>query len=70
MNLKEICKDILDFAERNNKKKKDGSSYTNDDVLEMLNDSARAIMLSMFDHFSELATSPKSFDLLMEKSTD
>ena len=39
-------------------------------ILEMLNDSARAIMLSMFDHFSELATSPKSFDLLMEKSTD
>lgn len=70
MNLKEICKDILDFAEQNNKRKKDGSSYTNDDVLEMLNDSARAIMLSMFDHFSELATSPKSFDLLMEKSTD
>lgn len=70
MNLKEICKDILDFAEQNNKKKKDGSSYTNDDVLEMLNDSARAIMLSMFDHFSELATSPKSFDLLMGKRTD
>lgn len=70
MNLKEICKDILDFAEQNNKKKKDGSSYSNDDVLEMLNDSARAIMLSTFDHFSELATSPKSFDLLMERTTD
>ena len=70
MNLKETCNDILDFAEQNNKKKKDGSSYTNDDVLEMLNASARAIMLSMFDHFSELATSPKSFDLLMKKSTD
>ena len=27
-------------------------------------------MLSMFDHFSELATSPKSFDLLMRKGTD
>lgn len=67
MNLPEICKDILSFAEQNNKKKKDGSSYTNDDILLMLNDSARAIMLSLFDHFSELATSPKSFDLLMSK---
>ena len=70
MNLKEICNNILDFANQNNKKKKDGSSYTTGDVLEMLNDSARAIMLSMFDHFSELATSPKSFDLLMRKGTD
>lgn len=70
MNLKEICKDILDFAEQNNKKKKDGSDYTNDDILQMLNDSARAIMLSMFDHFSELATSPKSFDLLMAKNPE
>ena len=41
MNLKEICKDILNFAEQKNKKKKDGSSYTNDDILLMLNDSAR-----------------------------
>ena len=67
MNLKEICKDIIDFAEQNNKNKKDGSSYTNDDVLQMLNDSARGIMLSIFDHFSELATSPKSYELLMNK---
>ena len=27
-------------------------------------------MLSTFDHFSELATSPKSFDLLMAKNTE
>ena len=36
----------------------------------MLNDAARAIMLSMFDHFSELATSTKSFELLIEKTTN
>lgn len=70
MNLKEICEDIVNFAEQNNKKKKDGSSYTNDDIQQMLSDSARAIMLSTFDHFSELATSPKSFDLLMAKNTE
>lgn len=70
MNLKEICEDLLEYAKQNGKKKKDGSDYTNDDMLEMLNDSARAIMLSMFDHFSELATSPKSFDILMAKNTE
>lgn len=70
MNQKELCEDILNFAEQNSKKKKDGSSYTTNDVLKMLNDSARAIMLSMFDHFSELSASPKSFNLLMEKNTD
>ncbi len=70
MNLKEICEDLLEYARQNGKKKKDGSNYTNDDMLEMLTDSARAIMLSMFDHFSELATSPKSFDILMAKNTE
>lgn len=70
VNLKEICDDLLEYAKQNNKKKKNGSDYTNDDILEMLNDSARAIMLSMFDHFSELATSPKSFDILMAKNTE
>lgn len=70
MNLKEICEDLLEYAKQNGKKKKDGSDYTNDDMLEMLNDSARAIMLSMFDHFSELATNPKSFDILMAKNTE
>lgn len=70
MNLREICKDILEYAEQNGQKKKDGSSYSNDDILQMFNDSARAVMLSMFDHFSGLATSPKSFDLLMEKKAE
>lgn len=68
MYSKEICKDILEFAEQNGKRKKDGSDYTNDDILRMLNDTARANMLSIFDHFSEIATSPKSFDLLMAKN--
>lgn len=70
INLEEICKDILNFAEQNNKRKGNGDQYTKDDILEIINDSARAIMLSVFDYFSELATSPKSFDFLMHKSTN
>lgn len=67
MDLEEISNDILDYAEKNNKRKKNGQKYTREDILHMLNDSARAVMLSMFDHFSELATSPKSFELLINK---
>lgn len=67
MDLQEISKDILNYAEENKKRKKNGQKYTHEDILRMLNDSARAVMLSMFDHFSELATSPKSFELLMNK---
>lgn len=70
MDLEQICNDMLDYAKRNQKKKKNGDSYTTNDILEIINDSARTIMLSMFDHFSELATSPKSIDLLISKSTN
>lgn len=70
MDLEQICNDMLDYAKRNQKKKKNGDSYTTNDILEIINDSARTIMLSMFDHFSELATSPKSIDLLISKRTN
>lgn len=67
MDLDGKCKEILDFANRNNKMKKNGEAYTREDILAMLNDSARAIMLSVFDHFSELASSPKTWELLISK---
>ena len=70
INKKEICESIVDFAEQNNISKRNGRKYTNEDILIMLNDNVRAIMLSMFDHFSELATSSKSFELLMGKSVN
>lgn len=64
INLEETCKQILDFAEQNNKRKKNGDHYTKDDILMMINDSARAIMLGIFDHFAELASSQKTSELL------
>ena len=70
INKREICDDILNFVEKNNISKKNGQKYKPEDILIMLNDSARAIMLGMFDHFSELATSYKSFDWLMEKKIE
>lgn len=70
INMKELCKDILDYAEQNDKKKKNGRKYTDADILRMFSDSARAIMLSTFDHFSELATSPKSYELLMSRTPE
>lgn len=70
MNIKDLCGDILEYAKQNEKKKKDGSEYTETDIMKMFNDSARAVMLSMFDHFSELATSPKSYELLINKKAE
>lgn len=64
-NLEETCKQILDFAEQNNKRKKNGDHYTEEDILMMINDSARAIMLGIFDHFAELASSQKTSELLI-----
>lgn len=67
MDLESTCNDILEFIEYNNIKKKNGEQYTNEDVLRLLNNTGRALMLSMFDHFSELATSPKIIDILIDR---
>lgn len=67
MDLQEISDDIFKYTEEKNKRKKNGQKYTREDILDMLHDFARAAMLSMFDHFAELATSPKSFELLINK---
>ena len=64
-----ICDDLLEFARRNNTKKKNGDEFTKDDMLKMLNDTCRATMLSIFDHFSEIATSSKTIELLKNKNT-
>ncbi len=70
INLKEICEDILNFTEQNNINKKNGQKYTNEDIHQMLNDSAKVGMLCMFSHFSELTTSHKTFELLMNKNIE
>lgn len=62
-----LCKDIMDFIRENELKKKNGSEYSEDDVKEMLNDKARATMLSYFNHFAEISTNSKSVKLLTEK---
>ena len=69
MNIKEICQDILDFIKQNDLKKRNAQEYSEKDVLQMLSACARAEMLCMFDHFSEIATSPKTSDLLLNKQT-
>lgn len=70
MSLEEICRNILEFAEIHGNKKKNGQKYTREDIVNMLNDTARAIMLSMFDHFSELATNSKTVNLLVNRNVN
>lgn len=64
-----ICDDLIAFARQHNKKKKNGDEFTKNDILKMLNDTCRAIMLSIFNHFSEIATSSKTVDLLKNNTT-
>lgn len=67
--LNSICDDLLKFAHFQNKKKKNGDDFTKDDILKMLNIVCRATMLIIFDHFSEIATSNKTIELLENKTT-
>ncbi len=69
MNFDNLCKELEKFIEENEIKKRNGSEYTKKDIVEIIQDSARATMLSTFDHFAEISTSPKSLDLLLEKET-
>lgn len=66
-NAEFLCKDIMKFIDENDIKKKNGSKYTEKDVKEMLNDNARATMLSYFNHFAEFSTNTKSVKLLVDK---
>lgn len=70
MNLDEIKKDLLNFVKRENIKKENGEEYSEKDILDAIQDSARATMLSVFNYFAEISTSPKSLELLLEKDTE
>lgn len=67
--LNSICDDLLEFAHFQNRKKKNGDDFTKADILKMLNIVCRATMLTIFDHFSEIATSNKTIELLENKTT-
>ena len=70
INLDEIKRDLLDFVKRGNIKKENGEEYSEKDILVVIQDSARATMLSVFDYFAEISTSPKSLELLLEKEAE
>ena len=67
MNLDMVKKELLNYIKKEKIKKEDGKDYSEEGVMELIQDSARAIMLSLFDYFAELSTSPKSIELLLEK---
>ena len=63
-NLEDLCKEILTYAEKVGATKKDGSLYNQDDIINMICAYAQTIILSVYDHFAELCTNAKTFDLL------
>ena len=70
LDFENICAELTKFIKENGIKKRNGNEFTNNDVVEMINDSARASMLSTFNHFAEISTSPKSLELLLDKKIE
>lgn len=68
--LDEICNELLLFSKSCDIRKKDGEQYTIEDLHKMFEDSARAVMLGLFDHFAELSTSPKTNAILLNKKPE
>lgn len=69
--IDELCDMLLAYAAETGKKKSDGSDYTHDDFQNMFFDYARAASLSLYNHFAEICTSPKTTQKLVERdSTD
>jgi predicted phosphodiesterase len=68
-NIDRICNGLLELAKRTGETKKGNHPYTRNDIIEMINAHARAIILSMYDHFTELCTNSKTVSLLCEKET-
>lgn len=69
--IDELCDMLLAYAAETGKKKSNGSDYTHDDFQNMFFDYARAASLSLYNHFAEICTSPKTTQKLVERdSTD
>ena len=66
----DICDDLLAFTAERRITKENGSPYTREDFRELLNDNARATMLSLFDHFAEMCTSMKTMRLLVDRKPE
>lgn len=66
-NLDEFCDELLKEAEARYKDHKLKKLYTKDDIIDRLNLHAIGVALSIYDHFAELCTSPKTISLLSEK---
>ena len=69
-NADTLCNEILESIIRKDKKKKNNENYTKQDIIMILSVYAQAIFLYFLNHFSELSTSTKSLELLLEKKTN
>lgn len=59
-----LCDELLAFTQRNKIEKKSGVAYNKEDILNLFISYSNALILSIYDHFSQLCTSPKTIDLL------
>lgn len=62
--IDKLCDELWAFAQKNKYEKKAGVPYSKDDIFDMFVSHSNAMILSIYNHFSELCTSPKTIDLL------
>ncbi len=66
-NIDNLCNELLELAKETGFEKKSGQPFSKDDIIDMINEHSKAIVLSIYDHFAELCTSSKTISLLSEK---
>lgn len=69
-NIDDICSTIISLAEESGATTKYNKPYGKEDVLRMINSQSRLIILGLYDHFAELATSHKSLEKLLSKEAN
>lgn len=69
-NYGKICDDLMKYAFENDLKKKNGLPMTRDDVKDIVAAIGMAMLLSTYNHYAELCTSPKTIHLLDKPVTD
>lgn len=62
-----ICDELVAFAKDRKAEKQAGGPYSGDDIRNLVISFSKSVILSMYDHFSELCTSSKTIDLLLGK---
>lgn len=60
-----LCDWFIEYVNENNIKKGNGKEYIRDDIVDFLQGYGIAIVLSLFDHFSEMCTTENTVEFMI-----